>query len=60
MMAIRILTHVVAARYFVSILQTLFLAGDVWPVILWNSLALALMAVFFLGLTLRRSHKRLD
>ena len=58
--AIRILTHVVAARYFVSILQTLFLAGDVWSIILWNSLALALMAVFFLGLTLRRSHKRLD
>jgi ABC-2 type transport system permease protein len=57
---IRVLTHVVAARYFVSILQTLFLAGDVWSIILWNSLALALMAIFFLGLTLRRSHKRLD
>ena len=57
---IRILTHLVAARYFVSILQTLFLAGDVWPVILGNSLALTLMAIFFLGLTLRRSHKRLD
>jgi ABC-2 type transport system permease protein len=44
----------------VSILQTVFLAGDVWPVILWNSLALALMAAFFLGVTLLRSHKRLD
>ena len=29
------------ARYFVAILQTLFLAGDVWCVILPNALALA-------------------
>nr|WP_283103056.1 ABC transporter permease [Acidithiobacillus sp. S30A2] len=58
--AIQVLTHIVAARYFVSILQTLFLAGDVWPIILWNSLALLFMAIFFLGVTLRRSHKRLD
>ena len=58
--AIRIITHIVAARYFVSILQTIFLAGNVWPIILWNSLALLLMAAFFLGVTLRRTHKRLD
>ncbi|WP_308389124.1 ABC transporter permease [Acidithiobacillus sp. AMEEHan] len=57
---IRVMTHVVAARYFVSILQTLFLAGDVWPILLWNDLALLLMALFFLGMTLRRSRKRLD
>ena len=57
---IQVITHLVAARYFVSILQTLFLAGNIWPVILWNSLALLLMALAFLGLTLRRSHKRLD
>lgn len=58
--AIQVITHIVAARYFVSILQTLFLAGNVWSIILWNSLALLLMAIFFLGVTLRRSHKRLD
>ncbi|WP_414041888.1 ABC transporter permease [Acidithiobacillus sp. M4-SHS-6] len=57
---IRIITHLVAARYFVSILQTVFLAGNVWPIILWNSLALLLMAAFFLGVTWRRSRKRLD
>lgn len=58
--AIQMATHIVAARYFVSILQTLFLAGDVWPVILWNSLALLIMSVFFIGMTLLRSRKRLD
>ncbi|MGE0048707.1 MAG: ABC transporter permease [Acidithiobacillus sp.] len=57
---IQFITHIVAARYFVSILQTVFLAGDVWPIILWNSLALLLMAIFFLGITLLRSRKRLD
>ena len=54
------ITHIVAARYFVAILQTLFLAGNVWPVILPNALALALMAVFFLGLSRRKMRKRLD
>ncbi len=57
---VRAITHVVAARYFVSILQTVFLAGNVWSVILPNALALAVMAVIFLGLTRRLSRKRLE
>ncbi len=57
---IRILTHAVAARYFVSILQTLFLAGDVWSVILPNALALALMAILFLFVARINARKRLD
>lgn len=54
------ITHVIAARYFVAILQTIFLAGDVWKVILPNALALALMAVFFLGVTWRKTPKQLE
>jgi len=54
------ITHLIAARYFVSILQTVFLAGDVWPVIIPNSLALIAMAAVFLGLTWRISRKRLE
>jgi ABC-2 type transport system permease protein len=57
---VQAITHIVAARYFVAILQTLFLAGNVWPVILPNALALALMAVFFLGLSRRKMRKRLE
>ncbi len=57
---VQVITHVVAARYFVSILQTVFLAGDVWPVFWPNALALAFMAALFLGLSRRRAHKRLD
>ncbi|WP_295386038.1 ABC transporter permease [uncultured Thiodictyon sp.] len=57
---IRFITHAVAARYFVAIVQTLFLAGDVWAVILPNAAALALMAVFFLGMSRRLLSKRLE
>jgi ABC-2 type transport system permease protein len=58
--AIRAVTHVIAARYFVSILQTLFLAGNVWSLIAFNSLALFLMALVFLGLVKGRTRKRLQ
>ena len=58
--AVQIITHLVAARYFVSILQSVFLAGDVWSVILPNAAALALMAVIFLALARAIARKRLD
>jgi ABC-2 type transport system permease protein len=57
---VQFLTHIVAARYYVAILQTLFLAGNVWPVVLSNSSALLLMALLFFGIARRKSRKRLD
>ncbi len=54
------ITHIIPARYYVSILKTSFLAGDVWSVVLPNCLALVVMAAIFLGLTRRLSYKRLD
>ncbi len=57
---IRWLTCVVPARYFVTALQTVFLAGDVWPLLLRDLAAmLAIGAVFFL-IALRRTRKSLD
>jgi ABC-2 type transport system permease protein len=58
--AVQLLTHIIAARYFVSILQTVFLAGNVWAIIVPNALALILMAAIFLGLSKRRARKRLE
>lgn len=57
---VQAITHVVVARYFVAIVQTLFLAGDVWAVIVPNAAALAIMAAAFLAITWRKSRKRLD
>ena len=54
------LTYLLAARYFVAMLQTIFLAGNVWSVILPNALALAVMAAFFLGVSRRKLRKRLE
>ena len=51
------LTHLIAARYYVSILQTLFLVGNVWSVILPNSLALVLMGLFFSWDCVRKNSK---
>lgn len=57
---VQAITHLIAARYFVAILQTLFLAGDVWSLILPNAAALAIMAILFLGLSRRLLRKRLE
>ena len=57
---VQTLTHLIVARYFVAIVQTLFLAGDVWAVVLPNAAALVLMAAFFLAVTWRKSRKRLE
>ncbi len=54
------LTHIVAARYFIAILQSVFLAGDVWSVIVPNSLALIVMGALFLIMIRRKARKRLE
>jgi ABC-2 type transport system permease protein len=57
---IQVISHVVPARYFVAISHTLFMAGDVWPVLFPNALVLALMAFVFIGLAFRKLTKRLE
>ncbi|SEP40455.1 ABC-2 type transport system permease protein [Rhodospirillales bacterium URHD0017] len=53
-------TTVFAARYFVSGLQTLFLAGTVWPILLPDLLALVGFAVLFLGVAIARTRRSLE
>ncbi len=42
--AVRLITYVLPARYYVALLQSVFLAGNVWSVIVPNTLVLAAMA----------------
>lgn len=57
---LQLLTYAVPARYLVSILQTLFLAGNVWPVLLPNLAGLAAAAALSVGATLAVTRRRLD
>ena len=58
--AVRLITYVLPARYYVALLQTVFLAGDVWGVILPNAAVLAVMAVVLLLLARLVTRKKLD
>ncbi len=58
--AIQLLTYAIPARYFVSSLQTMFLAGDVWRVYLADGAALLLIAAIFLAVARRRTRKSLE
>jgi len=57
---IRVVSHLVPARYFVAISHTLFMAGDVWPVLWPNAVALAAMALIFNGIAYRHLSKSLE
>jgi ABC-2 type transport system permease protein len=56
---VRIITYVLPARYYVTLLQTIFLAGDIWAIILPNAAALGGMAAVLLLLTRRAIQKKL-
>jgi ABC-2 type transport system permease protein len=58
--AVRLLTYALPARYYVALLQSSFLAGDVWGVILPNSSVLAGMAAVLLILTRGATRKKLE
>ncbi len=56
---LQIFTYILPARYFVTLLQTIFLAGDIWGVILPNTAVLALMAFILFAATHRATRKKL-
>jgi ABC-2 type transport system permease protein len=56
---VQFLTWLFPARYFVQALQTIFLAGDVWRIVAFNSVVLAGFATLFFILTARVTRKRL-
>ena len=57
---VRFITHILPARYYDELLQTLFLAGNVWSIIVPNVAILALMAFVFLLLARIKTQKKLD
>lgn len=57
---IRAVTYIIPARYFVSTLQSLFLAGNVASIMIINTLFLTAAAVIFIGLTALFTKRRLE
>jgi ABC-2 type transport system permease protein len=57
---LRVFSMLVPARYFVSALQTIFLAGDIAAVLVPGISILALMSAVVMVLTARNSKMRLD
>lgn len=57
---LQLIAWAVPANYYVSSLQTLFLTGDIWPVLLPDLAALLAIALSFLVLTALITRTRLD
>ena len=57
---LQIASYAIPARYFVSVLQTVFLAGDVWSVIGPNLAGMALITTVYLTVTVLKTKTRLD
>ncbi len=57
---IQLLTHLFAARYFVTSLQTLFLTGNIWSLLIRCLFAIALIGFAFFFITAHKTRKRLD
>ena len=57
---INMIGHILPATYYMELLRTLFLAGNVWPLIARDCAILAGYAVLLLGLARFVTRKRLD
>jgi ABC-2 type transport system permease protein len=57
---IPLISYIVPARYFISSLQSLFLAGNIWSVIVPSTLAMAAIAAALLTLTALNLKTRLE
>lgn len=57
---IRLITHIIPTRYFVEALQTVFLVGNVWSLLLTDMLAMLLIGALLFVLARAKCHKSLE
>lgn len=57
---IQAITYIVPARYLIPSLQTVFIAGDVWPLFIQNIAAMLGIGAVFLVLAARTTRKSLE
>lgn len=54
------LTYIIPARYFVTSLQTLFLVGNVWQLLIFSLIPMLIIGLLFFLITALKTSKRLD
>ena len=57
---INVIGHLFPATHFMTLIKTLMLAGNIWPIIILEGSILAGYAVLFIGLARLVTRKRLD
>ena len=57
---IQTITYFFPARYYVTSLQTVFMAGDIWSLFIRNMACMAVIAAFFFVATFRITPERLE
>ena len=57
--ALRVITLVLPARYYNELLQTIFLAGNIWPIIIPDLMVVGAMAIALLWLARIKTKKKL-
>lgn len=57
---IQAFTYLFPPRYFVTLLQSIFLSGTVWELVAFNLGMMGCIALFFFALTLRQTSKGLE
>ncbi|MEZ5277954.1 MAG: ABC transporter permease [Opitutaceae bacterium] len=57
---IQAVTYLIPARYFVTAIQTLFQAGDLWSILWHDILFLTAASIVFIGLTVLKTRRRLE
>lgn len=57
---IQMITYVIPAKYFVQSLQSIFLVGNVWGLILYDMVPIVALSILFFTITAFKTAKRLD
>ncbi|WP_435234683.1 ABC transporter permease [Psychromonas sp. PT13] len=57
---IRLLTEILAVKYFITCIQAVFLTGDVWALFLPNIGAMLLIGIVLFAIAFKKTHKSLE
>ncbi|MDR1677782.1 MAG: ABC transporter permease [Deltaproteobacteria bacterium] len=57
-LALQLITRLVPARYFVASLKTMFLTGNIWPILIHTVIFLSILGLLFFLITARKTIKK--